>query len=220
LQRSQETILTDDSADSSRTGPMVISLAFSFIYQSQYVIISNPNFLNINTYSNSTGYWSQHITICEAAIIHYESCWLFWTMIAHVSEGFLCKIPWKTFMLIPNTIHWQIRAFTIIWCSFQRAINHVIRRIFVRDIQFRGHYYWPPLLSEIFCTTQNAAEIIRGAVNGVIHHHLPAVREIRHYLHGEVNMMSVNIFRLQRSFVLKIRQRYEKYLTRWYTEYY
>lgn len=43
-----------------------------------------------------------------------------------------------------------------------------------------------------------------GTVNGIIHHNLPAVRETSHHFGGKVNLMFINVFRLQRFTFLRI----------------
>ena len=113
-------------------------------------------------------------------------------------------------MLVPYTIYLQVRTLAVVLCSSERAENHVVCRILVRHIQFRGHHHLSALLGKEFRTTQDAMEIFRVAFNGVIHHHLSTVRESHQHLSGEVNRMSASIFRFQ-SLVFKSRQRYKLY---------
>ena len=101
-------------------------------------------------------------------------------------------------MLIPNTVHYQVRTLSIVWGSAQGAEYGVVHRVLVSHVQFRRHHHLFALLSKVFRATQNAVKIPRSTVNGIIHQHLPAVREMRHHFGGEINLMFINVFRLQR----------------------
>ena len=100
-------------------------------------------------------------------------------------------------MLVPQSIHLQIRTLAVVWCSSKCAEDYFVCRILVRHVQFRRHHHLFALLGEEFGAAQDAAEILRGAVNGIIHHHLSAVWEGCQHLGGEVNRMSVSMFCFQ-----------------------
>ena len=96
-------------------------------------------------------------------------------------------------MLVPNTIHDQIRTLTVIGGSAQRAEYRVVNRVFVRHLEHRRHHHLLALWGEVFRAAQNAVEVLRGAIYGVIHHHFSAVRETRHHICREVNLMSSRV---------------------------
>ena len=118
-------------------------------------------------------------------------------MVTHVTERSFGLFPREPLVLIPHPIHLHIGAFAIIRRSAQRAENPIVCRVLVWHIQFRRHYYLFALLGEMFRAAQDSAKILRGAVNSIIHHHTPSVREGCHLLCSEVNRVSVSAFRLQ-----------------------
>ena len=118
-------------------------------------------------------------------------------MVTHVTERSFGLFPREPLVLIPHPIHLHIGAFAIIRRSAQRAENPIVCRVLVWHIQFRRHYYLFALLGEMFRAAQDSTKILRGAVNGIIHHHTPSVREGCHLLCSEVNRVSVSAFRLQ-----------------------
>ena len=119
------------------------------------------------------------------------------TSITHVREVCLWIHTGKPFVLVPNTVHDQVRTLSIVRGSAQSTEYSVVKRVFVGHLEHRWNHHVLALLSEVFRAAQNAAEILRSAVNGVIHHHFPTVRETRHHLCREINLISVSVFRLQ-----------------------
>ena len=111
-------------------------------------------------------------------------------------------------MLIPNNVHYQVRTLSIVRCSAQAAEYRVVNRVLVGHLEHWRHHHMFALLGEVFRATQDALKIPRSAINGIIHHHLPAIRETCHHFGGEVNLMFINVFRLQRFSYFANRQIY------------